>query len=135
MLLFKRDFRSNFCSRGQLFFFFFRCSLFSISWVYTGAKRLYVPDGTQNQHGRRRKRLVCKHPWFSLLIALFILYACWCILLYRSKLTYNIIFICLLVVSLILQRDDLCIGYTYHVQIKSAVIRTIYTGYTYHSSF
>ena len=29
--------------------------------------------------------------------------------------------------------DELCIGYTYHVQIKSAVIRTTYTDYTYHS--
>ena len=43
---------------------------YEIVWN-TGAKRLYVPDGTQNQYGRRWKRLVCKHPWFSLLIALF----------------------------------------------------------------
>ena len=103
--------------------------------IFTGAKRLYVPDGTQNQYGRQRKRLVWKHPWFSLLIALFILFACWCTFLYRSKWIYKVIFICLLVVSLISQRDELCICYTYHVQIKSAVIRTIYTGYTYHSHF
>ena len=55
--------------------------------------------------------------------------------MYRSKLIYKIIIICLLVVSLISQRFDLCFGYTYHVRMKSAVMRTIYTGYTYHSHF
>ena len=101
---------------------------------------LLIYDGTctitgAKRYGWQRKRLVWKHPWFSLLIALFILFACWCTFLYRSKWIYKIIFICLLVVSLISQRDELCICYTYHVQIKSAVIRTIYTGYTYHSHF